>query len=98
MTKLQEITEGVQFYDDYTIERLMQRYTDRKYNICIKMERGIYSQKQADRNYERAAKIYTVLYNEKHRRMIEQDKYFRAYLDSIRGTSLGVVKKIDTEV
>lgn len=82
MSILQEITECVDSYSDWFIETLMQKYEQRKYNICIKMEHGIYTQEQAERNYERASKIYTVLFKEKNRRMLEQDKVIRDILKS----------------
>jgi hypothetical protein len=93
MTILKEVSRDVQDYPDDYIERQMQKYQDRKYNICIKMEKGIYSQKQADKNYERASKIYTLFFMEKNRRMLEQDKIIREVLKSMQGQSMGVLTR-----
>ena len=93
MTKLQEIIQDVQFYTDFEIERELGKYEERKYNICIRLENGSYTQEQADRNYERASKIYNILRKEKQRRMLEKDKAYTELLKSMQGKSLGVYKR-----
>ncbi len=93
MTILKEVTRDIQEYPDDYIERQIQKYTDRKYNICIKMEHGIYTQKQADKNYERASKICNLFQMEKYRRMLEQDKVFKEIIKSMQGQSLGVLTR-----
>lgn len=49
-------------------------YNRRKDNICIKMERGIYSLEQANKNYKRASLICNIFESEKKRRIQEYDK------------------------
>jgi hypothetical protein len=84
MNKLKEISENIGEYSDYKIEKGIELYTNRKYNICIKMEKGIYTQKQADKNYERASKICNLFYEEKRRRMLEQDKIFKGFIEVLK--------------
>jgi hypothetical protein len=95
MSVLRDIQAEVKEYSDDHIKHLMQKYDQRKYNICMKMEHGIYTQKQADKNYERAAKIWHVLWQEKHDRMMALDASFTAAIAELvaRNASLGVLVK-----
>jgi len=93
MTTFQKITRDIREYQDSYIEDQLKKYQNRKYNICIKMEHDIYTQEQADKNYERASKIYNMLAMEKSRRMQEKDIVIRQVLKSMQGQSMFIASK-----
>lgn len=100
MSKLQEFQETAPYMGTDELEYWMGVYDERKHNICLRMERQGYdpynyekNERLAQKNYERASKIYTVLWKEKQKRVMKQDEAFRAVIDHCRENkvSLGVV-------
>lgn len=89
MSLLKEANQCVSELSDEAIDYQIKFFERRKYNICEKMESGVYSPEQADKNYKRAADLYNVFYQEKNRRLQEKDKYIKQALDGMKGMSLG---------
>jgi hypothetical protein len=77
---LMKAQESVRELSNELIEYWITFYNKRKDNICIKMERGVYSLDQANRNYERASMIYNVFELEKKRRIKEYDKIIQSVI------------------
>ena len=75
MTVIEEIATDIKNYDDNLIVKLIKKYKAKQYNICIKLEKGLYTEEQADRNHEKVVKILCFLEHEKERR--EQERAWR---------------------